>query len=85
MENNISFYNKPTSNSFIKFLIPSLLGLILFVIPLPYGNMVPIEGISSINIGIGFLAELIKISFSNYLDYIIIYSIEFSLFIKCEF
>ena len=70
MENNISFYNKPTSNSFIKFLIPSLLGLILFVIPLPYGNMVPIEGISSINIGIGFLAELIKISFSNYLDYI---------------
>jgi nucleoside recognition membrane protein YjiH len=70
MENNISFYSKPTSNSFIKFLIPSLLGLILFVIPLPYGNMVPIEGISSINIGIGFLAELIKISFSNYLDYI---------------
>ncbi|WP_250675337.1 YjiH family protein [Paraclostridium ghonii] len=70
MNNNINFCNKPNPNNFLKFLIPSLLGLILFVIPLPYGSFIPLEGISSINIGIGFLAELIKISLSNYLDYI---------------
>jgi nucleoside recognition membrane protein YjiH len=70
MEKNISIYNENKPSSFFKFLIPSLIGLILFVIPLPYGSFVNIEGISSINIGIGFLAELIKISFANYLDYI---------------
>lgn len=70
MEKNINFCNENKSNTFFKFLIPSLIGLLLFVIPLPYGKFVPIEGISSINIGIGFLAELLKISFANYLDHI---------------
>lgn len=70
MEKNIDIYNENKSSSFLKFLIPSLIGLLLFVIPLPYGKFVPIEGISSINIGIGFLAELLKISFANYLDHI---------------
>ncbi len=53
--------------SFTKFLVPSLLGLLLFIIPLPYGQFVNIEGLSSINIGIGFLAELVKISLGDML------------------
>ncbi|EPZ59219.1 putative membrane protein [[Clostridium] sordellii ATCC 9714] len=44
--------------------------MLLFVIPLPYGKFIPVEGISSINIGIGFLAEILKISFANYLNHI---------------
>ncbi|MEG2788784.1 MAG: YjiH family protein [Romboutsia sp.] len=70
MEKNINICTENKSINFLKFLIPSLVGLLLFVIPLPYGKFVPIEGISSINIGIGFLAEILKISFANYLDYI---------------
>ena len=69
MEKDINFIQNKSS-SFFKFLIPSLIGLLLFVIPLPYGKFVPIEGISSINIGIGFLAEILKISFANYLNHI---------------
>ena len=69
MEKDINFVQNKSS-SFFKFLIPSLIGLLLFVIPLPYGKYVPIEGISSINIGIGFLAEILKISFANYLNHI---------------
>ncbi|MDU7966905.1 MAG: YjiH family protein, partial [Paeniclostridium sordellii] len=69
MEKDINFVQNKSS-SFFKFLIPSLIGLLLFVIPLPYGKFVPIEGISSINIGIGFLAEILKISFANYLNHI---------------
>ena len=69
MEKDINFVQNKSS-SFFKFLIPSLIGLLLFVIPLPYGKFVAIEGISSINIGIGFLAEILKISFANYLNHI---------------
>ena len=50
-----------------KFLIPSLFGLLLFVIPLPYGKLFKLDGLSPINIGIGFLAELIKIIAADYL------------------
>ena len=67
-QNNLK--HKFTLNNLLKFLIPSLFGLLLFVIPLPYGSMFKIDGISSINIGIGFLAELLKIIFANYLNYI---------------
>jgi len=35
--------------------------------PLPYGTIIPLEGLSPINIGIGFLAELIKILAADYL------------------
>ncbi|MGL5640613.1 MAG: YjiH family protein [Paraclostridium sp.] len=70
MEKNINIYKENKSINFLKFLIPSLIGLLLFVIPLPYGKFVTIDGISSINIGIGFLAEMLKILFAKYLDYI---------------
>lgn len=55
------------SRNLFKFLVPSFIGLLLFVIPLPYGSMVPLEGLSAYNIGIGFLAELFKIIFASYL------------------
>ena len=61
-----SFESK--NNNIFKFLIPSLLGLFLFVIPMPYGNLIPLDGLSSFNIGIGFLAELIKIVASGHLE-----------------
>ena len=62
MEKNISTATQSSSAKLFKFLIPSLFGLLLFIIPIPYGTMIPLEGLSPINIGIGFLAELIKIS-----------------------
>ena len=60
MEKHIMSTNENQSKNLFKFLIPSLLGLLLFVIPLPYGNLFKLDGLSPINIGIGFLAELIK-------------------------
>lgn len=54
-------------NAFLKFFIPSLIGLVLFVIPLPYGSFIPLDGISSINIGIGVLAEIFKIVLAQYI------------------
>lgn len=68
---NSSNYKKSINMSgFLRFLIPSILGMILFVIPLPYGKFLNIEGLSSINIGIGFIAELIKILLADYINYI---------------
>ncbi len=50
-----------------KFIIPSLFGLLLFVVPLPYGKIIPLEGISSVNIGVGALIDIFKIALSDYL------------------
>ncbi|MEG0857306.1 MAG: YjiH family protein [Terrisporobacter sp.] len=52
---------------FLKFFIPSLLGLFLFIIPLPFGEMFNIEGVSPVNIGVGFLAELLKLNMAQYI------------------
>lgn len=68
MEKTIQSNIESKNGSLFKFLIPSLLGLFLFVIPMPYGSFIPLEGLSSFNIGIGFLAELIKIAGANYLE-----------------
>lgn len=51
----------------MKFLLPSLFGLLFFVVPLPYGKILPLEGISSVNIGVGALIDLFKIILSDYL------------------
>lgn len=67
MEKNISSVSSCSSSKLLKFLIPSLFGLLLFIIPLPYGQFIPLQGLSPINIGIGFLAELVKILLANYL------------------
>ena len=68
MEKNISTSVSNNNSGLFKFLIPSLFGLFLFIIPLPYGSIVPLEGLSSINIGIGFLSELFKIIMGDYLN-----------------
>ncbi len=52
---------------FFKFLLPSLLGLLFFVVPLPYGRIIPLEGMASVNIGVGALADLLRIVLSDYL------------------
>lgn len=68
MEKNISTSVSKDNTGLIKFLIPSLFGLFLFIIPLPYGNIVPLEGLSPINIGIGFLSEVFKIIMGDSLN-----------------
>ncbi len=52
---------------FLKFLIPSLFGLLFFVVPLPYGKMIGVEGMASVNIGVGALADLLRTALSEYL------------------
>ena len=66
MEKTILSTNENQSKNILKFLIPSLFGLLLFVMPLPYGSLFKIDGLSPVNIGIGFLAELINLYFPNY-------------------
>ena len=78
MEKMIKSSIDSQNSNLFKFLIPSLLGLFLFVIPIPYGDLVPLEGLSPYNIGIGFLAELIKIAGANYLEYIALFVIVLS-------
>ena len=68
MEKTIQSNIESKNGSLFKFLIPSLLGLFLFVIPIPYGNLIHLDGLSTYNIGIGFLAELIKIMASGHLE-----------------
>lgn len=50
---------------FLKFFIPSIFGLLFFVVPLPYGQIIGIEGMASVNIGIGALSDLLRISLSD--------------------
>lgn len=68
MQKTITSTHKSSSSGFFKFLIPSLFGLLLFIIPLPYGSFIPLEGLSPFNIGIGFLAELVKIVGADHLN-----------------
>lgn len=48
-----------SSALFLKFLIPSIFGLLLFVIPLPYGD--------NFTIGVGVMADKFRGSFGDYL------------------
>ena len=86
MEKNISMPISKDEKGLFKFLIPSLLGLFLFVIPLPYGNIIPLDGLSPINIGIGFLSECFKItmgkSLNNLALIVIVVSAILSIFAK---
>lgn len=55
-----------SSRQLLKFIIPSLIGLILFVIPLPWEK-------SNLTIGVGFMAVLVKKSIGAYLPTFMIY------------
>lgn len=48
-----------TIKEIINFIVPSIIGIILFLLPLNYGGKV--------NIGIGYLADLFKANFGEYL------------------
>lgn len=78
MQKTVISTQKSTTSDLLKFLIPSLFGLILFIIPLPYGNIIPLEGLSPFNIGIGFLAELVKIVGANHLNTLALFVIVLS-------
>lgn len=52
---------------FLKFFIPSLLGLFLFIIPLPFGQIFNIAEVSPVNIGVGFISELLKLAITDYI------------------
>ncbi|WP_343342670.1 YjiH family protein [Terrisporobacter petrolearius] len=52
---------------FLKFFIPSLLGLFLFIIPLPFGEMFNMADVSPVNIGVGFISELLKLAIGDYI------------------
>ncbi len=67
IKGNVLEKEKYSASNFLKFLIPSLIGLILFIIPLPYGNIFNIDGISPVNIGVGFMSELMKLTISDYI------------------
>lgn len=66
-EQNYTLEQTGSIFKFLKFFIPSLLGLFLFIIPLPFGAIFNIPEVSPINIGVGFISELLKLSLANYI------------------
>lgn len=67
-----------STKALLKFIIPSLIGLLLFVIPLPWGG-------GSLTIGVGYMASKFTGSYGQYLPafmvYVVIASAILSLFI----
>lgn len=57
---------KFTSGQVLKFVIPSLIGLLLFVIPLPWGG-------GNLTIGVGYLASLFSASYGSFLPTFMVY------------
>ena len=55
-----------SKNQFLKFAIPSLIGLFLFVIPLPWGG-------TELTIGVGYMASLFKSSYGEILPTFMVY------------
>lgn len=63
--------NKHSSSALLKFIIPSLIGLLLFIIPLPWGG-------GDINIGVGYMASLIKSSLGPFLPAFMVFTVVLS-------
>ncbi len=66
LEQNYTLTPANSISKFLKFFIPSLLGLFLFIIPLPFGKMFNMTDVSPVNIGVGFISELIKLNIGDY-------------------
>lgn len=66
-EQNYTLEQSSSILKFIKFFIPSLLGLFLFIIPLPFGEMFNMADVSPVNIGVGFISELLKLAIGDYI------------------
>ena len=66
-EQNYTLEQTGSISKFLKFFIPSLLGLFLFIIPLPFGKIFNVSGVSPVNIGVGFISELLKLAIGDYI------------------
>lgn len=66
-EQNYTLEQMSSISKFLKFFIPSLLGLFLFIIPLPFGEIFNIADVSPVNIGVGFISELLKLAIGDYI------------------
>ena len=67
IEQNYTLKQTGSISKFLKFFIPSLLGLFLFIIPLPFGKIFNVSGVSPVNIGVGFISELLKLAIGDYI------------------
>ena len=65
-EQNYTLEQTSSISKFLKFFIPSLLGLFLFIIPLPFGEIFNVADVSPVNIGVGFISELLKLAIGDY-------------------
>lgn len=54
--------------SLLKFIIPSLIGMFLFIIPIPWGG-------GDLTIGVGYMATLFKSSFGDMLPSFMVYTV----------
>lgn len=67
IEKNYTLEGSSKISKFLKFFIPSLLGLFLFIVPLPFGKIFNMTEVSPVNIGIGFISELLKLAIGDYI------------------
>ena len=67
-QNTIQKKSKFTLIQLLKFIIPSLIGMILFVIPLPWGG-------GSLTIGVGYMASLFKDNYGEFLPAFMVYTV----------
>ena len=66
---------KHSTMDFLKFFIPSMIGLILFIIPLPYAEIFNMENVSPVNIGVGFMSEVMKNSIIDFVPTMVLVTI----------
>lgn len=66
MSVNMNVQKKFTSSQLMKFIIPSLIGILLFVLPLPWGG-------KNLTIGVGYFAALFSASYGEYLPQFMVY------------
>jgi nucleoside recognition membrane protein YjiH len=67
-----------STKELLKFIIPSLIGLLLFVIPLPWGG-------GSLTIGVGYMASEFTASYGQYLPAFMVYVVMTSTVTKPKF
>jgi len=67
-----------TTKEVLKFVIPSIIGIILFVLPLPWGG-------GPLTIGVGYMASLFKSSFGHLLPSFMVYTVILSALLTIVF
>ena len=78
LDKKINKNNNYNLSEKLRFIIPSLIGLMLFIVPLPYGE--------EINIGVGYLAGLFKGQFAallpGFMTIVVVMTALFTLYVK---